>query len=444
MIDIDLIRKTPEMVVDSLEKREDKEKIKWVKIIQDIDKNWRKIIQEINDLRRKKNDISKRIIKCKKEGKKCTAEIKDSKRIDIKIQDFEKTAGDFKKKLDDYLWKMPNLLHQSVPVGKDDSENVPIKFRGKPMVWKNHLGIFKQQTDGKVKPKIIDWKPLDHQDISDKWDLLDVKRAAKISGSRFYFLKKELVLLDLALTKFAVDEIIKEGFIPLQPPFMMKGDAEKGVTAFEDFEEMLYKLEDKDLYMIPTSEHPIVAMHMNEVINPGALPLKYGGVSPCFRKEAGSHGRDTKGIFRVHQFNKTEMIVFSKPEESWAWHERLLNTHENIFKKLEIPYRIVNACTGDIGVFAAKRYDLEAWLPGQGKYREMTSCSNCLDWQSRRLNIRYFEPDGKRIFVHTLNSTAIANQRAIVALLENNQNKKGVVTIPKALRKYTGFNKIPA
>jgi seryl-tRNA synthetase len=443
MIDIDIIRKTPEIVLKDLEKRGDKEKIPWVKKIGELDLKWRKEIQEINSLRKRKNEINKKIIDCKREGKKCTAEIRDSKRIDLKIQEAETRLEELRKDIESYLLKLPNILSESVPVGNDDSDNIPIKYWGTPLVWEGHLGNFKKETGGKIPFKRIDWQPMDHQDIADKWGLLDIKRAAKISGSRFFFMKKELVLLDMAIQKFAMDEMMNEGFEPIEPPFMTKKDAESGVTSMTDFEDVLYKIEGEDLYMIPTSEHPMIAMHMDEVINPGSLPIKYCGVSACFRKEAGSHGRDTKGIFRVHQFNKVEQVVLSKPEDSWVWHERILGYHENIFKKLRIPHRVVNVCTGEMGIVAAKKYDLEAWLPGQGKYREMGSCSNCTEWQSRRLNIRYFEPDGRRRFVHTLNSTAIA-QRGVVAVLENNQNKKGEVRLPSVLRKYAGFSKIPS
>ena len=239
-----------------------------------------------------------------------------------------------------------------------------------------------------------------------------------------------------------MDFLVKKGFTPIEPPFMLRRRAEEGVTSFEDFEEMLYKIEGEDLYLIPTSEHPIAAMHMDEVLNPKDLPLKYAGISPCFRKEAGSHGRDTKGIFRVHQFNKVEQFVFCKPDESWDWFERLIENAEEIFRKLKIPYRVVNICTGDIGMVAAKKYDLEAWLPGQGKYREMVSCSNCTEWQSRRLNIRYFLPTGEKKYVHTLNSTAVATGRTIIAIMENFQKKDGSIRIPKVLHKYTGFKRI--
>jgi seryl-tRNA synthetase len=237
---------------------------------------------------------------------------------------------------------------------------------------------------------------------------------------------------------YALDFLAEREFRIVVPPYMLRKRAYEGVTTFSDFEEVIYKIEDKDLYLIATSEHPIAAMHMNEVLGEDELPLLYAGVSPCFRKEAGSHGKDTKGIFRVHQFNKVEQFVFCIPDDSWKWHEILLSNVEDLWNGLKLPYRIVDICTGDLGVVAARKYDLEAWMPAQGKYREMVSCSNCTDYQSYRLNIRYAEEKGKpsKGFVHTLNSTAIATSRAITAILENYQREDGVIEIPKVLRKY--------
>ncbi len=440
MIDIEILRKNPEVVIESLKKRRDEEKIGWVKKLIELDEKWREKVREDNRLRRRKNELVEEIARRKKEGKGVKVLIRESKGIEIKIEENEKEMRELQKQIEYYLLRMPNILHESVPCGEDESDNVPIRFWGKPLVWKEHLEEFKRQ--GGKRAKVVKWKPLDHQDLADKLGLIDVKRAAKVAGSRFYYLRKELVILDLALQRFAMDFLVKKGFTPIEPPFMLRRKAEEGVTSFEDFEEMLYKIEGEDLYLIPTSEHPIAAMHMDEVLNPKNLPLKYAGISPCFRKEAGSHGRDTKGIFRVHQFNKVEQFVFCKPEESWDWFERLIKNAEEIFRKLRIPYRVVNICTGDIGMVAAKKYDLEAWLPGQGKYREMVSCSNCTEWQSRRLNIRYFLPTGERKYVHTLNSTAIATGRAIIAIMENFQRKDGSIKIPKVLHKYAGFKRI--
>jgi seryl-tRNA synthetase len=269
-------------------------------------------------------------------------------------------------------------------------------------------------------------------------DIIDIERAGKVSGSRFFYLKKEGVLLDMALLSFALEEIVKKGYLAVEPPYLMRRDAYEGVTALSDFEDVLYKIENEDLYLIATSEHPMAAMFKNEVLKEENLPLKLVGISACFRKEAGIHGKDTRGIFRTHQFNKIEQFIFCTPEESWKLHEELIHNAEELVQKLGLPYRVVNVCTGDIGTVAAKKYDIEAWMPAQNAYREIISCSNCTDYQARRLNIRYREKEGAptKGFVHTLNSTAIATGRTIVAILENFQQEDGTIVVPKVLRKY--------
>jgi seryl-tRNA synthetase len=271
--------------------------------------------------------------------------------------------------------------------------------------------------------------------------LADIEKASEVSGKRFYYLKNELVMLDFALQKFALDILFKKGYILMSPPPMLRRFAYEKMVSMEDFEEVMYKIEDEDLYLIATSEHSIGAYHLNEVLEAKKLPLKYAGISPCYRKEAGSHGKDTKGIFRVHNFNKIEQFVFCRPEDSWKIHEELLAVSEEIFQKLELPYRVVNVCTGDMGGIAAKKYDMEVWMPGQDTYREVVSCSNCTDYQARRLNVKYDE-HGKRQLVHTLNSTAIATSRVMVAMMENFQNKDSSFNIPKALWPYMNNIKI--
>jgi len=242
------------------------------------------------------------------------------------------------------------------------------------------------------------------------------------------------------LMSFAIDELDKKGYVPIIPPYLMKHDAYEGVTALGDFADVLYKLEKEDLYLIATSEHPLAAMYMNEVLKEQDMPLKLAGISTCFRKEAGAHGKDTRGIFRTHQFNKVEQFIFCKPEESAKLHEELLKNAELLLQKLGLAYRVVNVCTGDIGTVAAKKYDIEAWMPAQNGYREVVSCSSCTDYQARRLGVRYREKEGAppKGFVHTLNSTAIATGRTIVAIIENNQNEDGTINIPQPLRKYLG------
>ena len=427
-----VIRENPEILIESQRKRG--ESIEIVEKAVELDKKWREAKREIDCLRAERNKISREISKNPEEKEEL---LKKAKEISEKIKKKEEELKKTEEELNKTLLSIPNILHESVPIGKDDSENVPIRFWGKARVYKEHEQDFIEQSLGKAEYEIINFKPIPHADAVELLGA-DLERAAKTSGARFYFLLDDLVYLDFALTLYALDFIKKQGFTIVNPPYMIRRKAYEGVTALSDFEDVIYKIENEDLYLIATSEHAIAAMHMDEVLEERELPLLYAGISPCFRKEAGAHGKDTKGIFRVHQFNKVEQFVFCLPEESWKWHEKLIENAEKLFQGLGLPYRIVNICTGDIGVVAAKKYDLEVWMPAQGKYREMVSCSNCTDWQSYRLNIRYAEERGKpsKGYVHTLNSTAIATTRAITAIIENFQQEDGSVIIPKVLRKY--------
>ncbi|HDH45565.1 MAG TPA: serine--tRNA ligase [Thermococcus sp.] len=443
MLDIKLIRENPDLVKSDLIKRRELEKLKWIDEILELDKKWRDNLKRINLLRRERNRLAVEIGKRKKEGEPVDELLARSNEIAKQIEEIERKNKEIREKIDYYLWRLPNITHESVPIGKDDTENVPIKFWGKARVWKGHLENFLEQSQGKMEYEVIEWKPQLHADLLPKLGGADFERAAKVSGSRFFYLLNEIVILDLALIRFALDKLIEKGFIPVIPPYMVRRYVEEGVTSFDDFENVIYKVEGEDLYLIPTSEHPLAGLHANEILDGKDLPLLYAGVSPCFRKEAGTAGKDTKGIFRVHQFHKVEQFVYSRPEESWEWHEKLLQNAEEIFQALEIPYRVVNICTGDLGYVAAKKYDIEAWMSAQGKFREVVSCSNCTEWQARRLNIRFRDkPNEKPRFVHTLNSTAIATSRAIVAIVENFQEEDGTVKIPKVLWPYTGFKEI--
>ncbi|RLF60513.1 MAG: serine--tRNA ligase, partial [Thermoplasmata archaeon] len=375
------------------------------------------LISEINSLRHLRNKLSLEINRMKKEGRDVRAKIEQAKKIPDKIKEKKGELEKIEKEIKRILYRLPNILHESVPIGTDESDNVVIKTWGK-------------------LPK-FDFEPKDHIDLGLNLDLIEMERAAKSSGSRFYYLKKDLVKLNYALIQFALEMMEKKGFILFQPPYMVRRKVIESATDLGDFEDVIYKIEGEDLYLIPTSEHALLALHMDEILEENELPLRYCGVSPCFRKEAGTHGRDTKGIFRVHQFEKVEQFIFCKPEDSWSEHEFLLKNAEEIFQRLEIPYRVVNVCTGDIGTVAAKKYDIEAWLPGQGKYREVVSCSNCTDYQARRANIRYRgKPNEPTKFVHTLNSTLIATERALIAIMENYQQKDGSIKIPRVLVKY--------
>jgi seryl-tRNA synthetase len=280
---------------------------------------------------------------------------------------------------------------------------------------------------------------IDHVDLANSLGLIDLERAAKIAGSRFYFLKNELVKLNQALINYALDFLVEYGYQLIQPPFILKKDAIKGSIIMDDFEDVIYKIENEDLYMIGTSEHAMASMHMDEILDSRKLPLRYASISPCFRKEAGAHGKDMKGIFRVHQFEKVEQFVISDAQNSFNEHERMLNISERFYQNLEIPFRLVLLCSADTGKVSSKTYDIEAWMPGQNKYREIGSCSNCVDFQSRRLSIRHREKINEDTqLVHTLNSTLVATERTMVAILENYQTNNQTVIVPNVLRKYMG------
>ncbi|MGB9740701.1 MAG: serine--tRNA ligase [Candidatus Bathyarchaeia archaeon] len=420
MLDIRLIRENPELVRNNLMKRGNPENIRVLDELIDYDDRWRQLLTKLNELRHERRLVTAHIATLKKEGKSVEKELSKAKTVDSEIESLERQVVDCEEKVRYCLMRLPNLLHESVPVGKDENDNVPIRTWGKT-------------------PKFT-FPVKDHIDIALKLDIMDIERAGKIAGARFFYLKNEGVLLDIALMNFALEELIKKGYKPIEPPFMMRRKPYEGVVSLSDFEDVLYKIENEDLYMIATSEHPIAAMYMGEVLKEKDLPLRFVGLSTNFRKEAGAHGKDTRGIFRTHQFNKIEQFIFCKPEDSWKMHEELIGNAEELIRKLGLPYRIVNVCTGDIGTVAAKKYDLEAWMPAQNAYREIISCSNCTDYQARRLNIKYREKEGTppKGFVHTLNSTAVATGRTIVAILENYQQEDGSVIVPEVLRKYMG------
>jgi len=420
MLDIKLIRENPKLVRNNLLKRGNPENLKMLDDLIDFDKKWRQHLTELNEFRHERKVITTEIAALKKKRKDANKELSKAKKIDTEITALEKQVNECEQKVQYYLMRLPNLLHESVPTGKDENDNVQVRS------W------------GEIAEFSFPVK--DHINLGLSLDIMDVERAGKIAGARFFYLKKEGVLLDLALMSFALEEMVKKGYTPIEPPFLMRREPYEGVVALSDFEDVLYKIEKEDLYLIATSEHPMAAMFMNEVLKAEDLPLKLVGVSTNFRKEAGAHGKDTRGIFRTHQFNKIEQFIFCKPEDSWKIHEELIQNAEELVRKLGLPYRVVNDCTGDIGTVAAKKYDIEAWMPAQNAYREIVSCSNCTDYQARRLSIKYREKEGEppKEFVHTLNSTAIATGRTMVAIVENYQQKDGSVGVPEVLRKYMG------
>ncbi|MHB1830626.1 MAG: serine--tRNA ligase [Candidatus Micrarchaeaceae archaeon] len=402
--------------------------------LQKLDQEFNKISTEAQQLRASRNKGSLAISELKKSGKEAGKEKLDELvAVKSRIAEIEMQMPKYQERIDALLWNMPNILHDSVPYGKDDSENVEVRREG----------------DASKTQKI------GHEEALTKLGILDIEQAAKVAGARFFYLKGDLALLEQALIRFAITELTKKGYALIAPPMLMKKEYYKGVTALGDFQEMLYRASeskeaearkevehvDDELFMIGTSEHPIAALHAGQTFSPKDLPKKYIGFSPCFRREAGAHGKDTKGIFRVHQFYKVEQFAFSSQKDSWRLFDELISNSESLFQKLKIPYRIVNICTGDIGTVAAKKYDLEAYMPAQGRYREMVSCSNCTDWQAMRLDIKYDE-GGERKYAHTLNSTAIATNRTMVAIVENYLNEDGTITVPDALVPYMGKDRI--
>ena len=417
MLDIRFIRENPDIVKKDLEKRNDKEKLVWIDDLLKKDIEYRKSLQENQALRQSRNTITEEINKLRKQGLDFKEKVQEAKELPDKIKQSDEKLAELKEKIDYYLMRLPNILHESVPVGKDANGNVVIKEWGK-----------KPKFDFELKP---------HGELLQDLGLANIEKAAEVSGHGFYYLLGDIARLELALVNFAVDSLSKEGYTLVEPPLMLRRKPYEGVTDLKDFETMMYKVDGEDLLLIATSEHPIAAMLMNENLEEKQLPLKFVGYSPCFRKELGSHSIDTRGIFRVHHFNKVEQFIFCKPEDSWKFHEELLKNAEEIFQKLEIPYRIVNICTGDIGIVAAKKYDIEAWFPRENLYREVVSCSNCTAYQAIRLNIKYRKGEEKD-YVHTLNSTAVATSRALRAIIENFQQKDGTIKVPKVLQKYIG------
>jgi seryl-tRNA synthetase len=391
-----------------------------------LDKRRRELIIQLQELKHEKNILANSIARKKKEADTTTSandEISRMKDISNRITELELEQDQVLKKYRYLMMSIPNLLHESVPMGSTEKENVVIKERGN-------------------KNAKLAIAPKDHIDIATSFDLIDLERAAKISGARFYFLKNDLVKMNLALIQFGLDYLSNSGYTLVQPPYMIRKDAMEGAVILGDFEQVIYKVEGEDLYMIGTSEHAIVSMHMDEILDSPRLPLRYACVSPCFRKEAGAHGRDMKGIFRVHQFEKVEQVVFSRPEDSWKEHERMLELTERIYENLGLPFRTVLLCSGDLGKISAKTYDIEAWFPGQNNYREIVSCSNCIDYQARRLRIRYRDNvNDETKLVHTLNSTLIATERTMVSIIENYQTDNGTVQVPDVLQKYMGDTK---
>ena len=389
-----------------------------------VDSERRRLVTENQNLKYKRNAVASEVSSLKKNKSDASAKILEMKKVSSMIEGSDKKIRAIDGDLRELLLQLPNIPHESVPDGIDENQNKVIS------VW------------GKIKSIK---KPLDHMTLAENLDLIDIERASKVAGSRFYYLKGDLVRLNFALIGYAIDFMISRGVTLLQPPYALRREALEGSIIFSDFEEVVFKVEGEDLYLIATSEHLIAAMHMGEILPVKKFPIRYAGVSPCFRKEAGSHGKDTKGIFRVHQFEKVEQFSFTKPEESWNELERIVSNTQEMFRNLQLPHRLVLLCSGDLGKVSAKTYDIEVWLPGQGKYREAASCSNCTDYQSRALGIKYREkPHEESKFVHTLNGTLSATERTLIAIMENYQLDDGRIEVPSVLQPYAGNLKIIA
>ena len=380
-----------------------------------LDKEWRKARYESDVLRKERNEAARGIAAAKKNNDAEEVEriMKEVATIGSKIEKLGILADDFLEKRDALRMKIPNILHESVPVGENDQKNTLHSLHG-----------------NKIE---LDFSAKTHNEILEENAWVDLDRGAKVTGSRFYFLKGDLARLELALQVYSSNFLIDRGYTLIQPPLMMNKESYEGVTDLDDFETVMYGIQPDGYYLIATSEHPLTAMRMKEIIEPSELPIKLVGISQCFRREVGAHGLSDKGIWRVHQFTKIEQVIICQPNESWELHEELLENAIDLWDSLDLHYRVVNICTGDMGTVASKKYDLEAWLPGAKEYKEVVSCSNCTDYQANRLKMRYRTPEGNAT-VHTLNSTAIATSRALVAIMEQCQNKDGRIAIPKVLQ----------
>ena len=415
MLDMSMFREKSEI----LRKDHDKRKIPHDNIdrVIRLDNEWKQARFDVDQLRKSRNEAARSIAAAKKSGDSDAVNkiMNEVSSIGNRIEELSKMADDFLQNRDSIRMRVPNILHESVPEGEDDQKNTLHSLHGE-----------------KIN---LEFDAINHNEIIEKNGWVDLARAAKITGSRFYFMQGDLARLEMALQSYTTNFLIKKNYTLVQPPLMMNKEAYEGVTDLGDFETVMYGIEPDKFYLIATSEHPLTAMRMDEIIEPAELPIKLVGVSQCFRREVGAHGLSDRGIWRVHQFTKIEQIIICKPEDSWLHHEDLLNNATELWDSLGLHYRVVNICTGDMGSVASKKYDLEAWLPGVGEYKEVVSCSNCTDYQANRLRMRYRTSEGNSA-VHTLNSTAVATTRALVAILEQCQTENGLIMIPEVLRPY--------
>jgi seryl-tRNA synthetase len=419
MLYVKFIKENYENLKESLIKRNQTEKVEWLEIIIERDKKWRLLKQKVDKLRHKRNELTDRIRELKIQKKKYDLILKQAQTIPEKIKLIENEMQELEKQTNSYLERIPNVLHESVPAGKDEKDNIPFKFS-------------KEKTNFKFKPK-------SHGELLEKAGLADFNAGRINSGQGFNYLIGDAAELDLAIQKFGIDFLLSKGFQLISPPLVLNRATLAGTVTLQDFEDVIYKFENEDLYIIGTGEHPLVALNKGKVFRKEDLPIKICTLTPCFRKEIGSRGVDTKGLFRMHQFYKVEQVIISDQESSYKYFEEMEKITEEFFKKLEIPYRVIEICSGDLGPKFTKQYDIEAWFPRQGEYREVTSCGNTEEYQSASLNITYKDGEEKK-YCHLLNNTMVATSRAMVSIIENLQNEKGEIKIPKALRKYI-YNK---
>ena len=384
-----------------------------------LDEEWRQARYDVDQLRKKRNEAARGIAEAKKSGDSAAADaiLAEVASLGQEIDALSEKVDSCLAERDAIRMRVPNILHESVPVGEDDQKNTLHSLHGE----KTELGF----------------EARNHNDLIEMNNWVDLARGAKVTGSRFYFLQGDLARLEMALQSYSANFLMERGYTLVQPPLMMNREAYEGVTDLGDFETVMYGIEPDKYYLIATSEHPLTAMRMDEIIEPSELPIKLVGVSSCFRREVGAHGLSDRGIWRVHQFTKIEQIVICNPDDSWEHHEELLTNAVELWDSLGLHYRVVNICTGDMGTVASKKYDLEAWLPGANAYKEVVSCSNCTDYQANRLRMRYRTSEGNSA-VHTLNSTAVATSRALVAIMEQYQNEDGTVRVPDVLVSHMG------
>ena len=420
MLDIKFVRSNPDVVKENIKKKFQDEKLPLVDEVLELDQRNRDIKGEVEALRANKNKISKQIGACMAQGKREEAEVlkQEVQKSAARIEELSAEEKEVEEKLKKNMMIIPNIIDPSVPIGKDDSENVEIEKFGEPVV--------------------PDFEIPYHTEIMESFDGIDLEAAGKVAGNGFYYLMGDIARLHSAVISYARDFMIDRGFTYCVPPFMIRSNVVTGVMSFAEMDAMMYKIEGEDLYLIGTSEHSMIGKFIDTMLDEGELPKTLTSYSPCFRKEKGAHGIEERGVYRIHQFEKQEMIVVCKPEESKKWYDVLWKNTVDLFRSLDIPVRTLECCSGDLADLKVKSCDVEAWSPRQKKYFEVGSCSNLGDAQARRLGIRVKGTDGNKYFAHTLNNTVVAPQRMLIAFLENNLQEDGSVRIPEVLRPYMG------